>query len=63
MGNEITAPDAVAFTAPDTYNLGLQIGDLSPASWKALWLKRYIPPMTRGTVISNMAAIALACTI
>lgn len=63
VGDETTAPSGVSFSHPTTYAGGLSIGDIPAGSYKAIWQRRTVPAMTRGTVISNSAVIAVAATI
>jgi hypothetical protein len=63
IGNETTAPTGVTFSAPVSYASSLTIGNLAAGQWKAVWLRRTVPPETRGTVIANTATIALAASV
>lgn len=61
--NETTAPTGVTFTAPTDWASAIQIGTLAPLQSVALWVKRTVPPETRGTVISNTGVLSLSTTV
>src|SRR5512141_31104 len=63
IGSETDAPSGVTFSHPMTYGSALSIGDIPAGSYKAVWQRRTVPAMTRGTVVSNSAVIAVAATI
>lgn len=40
VANETTAPSGVSFAAAASEGAALSIGDLAPAAWKAVWIRR-----------------------
>lgn len=45
--DRFTAPLNVNFASPDSKESALQIGDLAPGSFKAIWIKRVVQPLAR----------------
>lgn len=50
VANESTAPTGVTFSAPSTKGTGLTVGNIGPASYKAIWVRRTI---TAGAAANN----------
>lgn len=42
VGSETTAPSGVSFSAPSTLGAGLVAGDIPPASFKSVWIRRNV---------------------
>lgn len=42
VGSETTAPPGVTFSAPSTLAAGLLAGDIPPASFKSVWVRRNV---------------------
>lgn len=42
IANESTAPTSVTFSAPATLGAGLSIGDMAPAAFMPIWLRRTV---------------------
>ncbi len=42
VGDEVTAPTSVTFSAPVTQGAGLALGDMTPGDTMAIWLRRTI---------------------
>ena len=42
IADESTAPSGVTFSHPTTYDDGLQLGDLGPGEYYAIWIRRTV---------------------
>ena len=42
IANESTPPTAVSFTRPVTKGTGIALGNITPGSWQAFWIKRIV---------------------
>jgi len=60
---ETTAPAGVTFSAPTSSGAGIDLGNIPAGQHYAFWIRRTVPPETRGTVIGNTAQIAISVLV
>ena len=63
VANESTAPSGVTFSAPTSYVTGLVVGDLTPGSYRAIWIKRVIPANTVTTAVDDYFVLNYGCNL
>jgi hypothetical protein len=63
LGDDVTTPADVTFSAPSSQGAGINLGTLNFGDRHAIWIRRTVPVETRGTVIGNNFQLGLSVDI
>lgn len=62
IADEETPPDGVTFSAPGSYDVGLEIGDVEPGEAQAIWVRMIVAPnveaVDEDTVLVECAGVS-----